>query len=108
MLLQAIVAWGLEAALDRGGRHVRLRPVGPQGTQLHLVRDRFGEKPLYYGWAGRDFVFGSELKALRCHPGFDRADRPAARCRLFAARTYIPAPLIDLPRHVQVAAGHAS
>ena len=32
---------------------------------LTLGRDRFGEKPLYYGWAGTDFVFGSELKALR-------------------------------------------
>ena len=59
---------------------------------LSLVRDRFGEKPLYYGWAGRDFVFGSELKALRAHPGFDAAiDRRALR--LLAARTYIPAPL---------------
>lgn len=45
----------------------------------------------YYGWAGRDFIFGSELKALRCHPEFDRTiDRLALRA--YAARTYIPAP----------------
>ena len=55
-----------------------------QERQLHLVRDRFGEKPLYYGWAGRDFVFASELKAIRCHPEFDaeidrRALRPSRR-----------------------------
>jgi asparagine synthase (glutamine-hydrolysing) len=37
---------------------------------LYLARDRFGEKPLYYGWAGGAFVFGSELKALRAWPGF--------------------------------------
>jgi len=35
---------------------------------LHLVRDRAGEKPLYYGWSGDVFLFGSELKALRAHP----------------------------------------
>ncbi len=59
---------------------------------LSLVRDRFGEKPLYYGWAGKDFVFASELKAIRAHPRFAaEIDRRALRS--FAARTYIPAPL---------------
>jgi asparagine synthase (glutamine-hydrolysing) len=44
-----------------------------------------------YGRAGRDLVFGSELKALRCHPRFDwTIDRQALKA--FAARTYIPAP----------------
>src|SRR6185312_6361609 len=32
-----------------------------------LARDRFGEKPLYYGQAGDSFLFGAELKALRAH-----------------------------------------
>ncbi|RPI09864.1 MAG: asparagine synthase (glutamine-hydrolyzing), partial [Actinobacteria bacterium] len=35
-----------------------------------LARDRFGEKPLYWGWAGRTLVFGSEVRALRAHPAF--------------------------------------
>ena len=39
-----------------------------QSRTLHLIRDRAGEKPLYYGWSGEVFMFGSELKALRAHP----------------------------------------
>jgi|GEM_PF-2228948 len=37
---------------------------------LTLARDRIGEKPLYYGWQGHAFLFGSELKAFRGHPEF--------------------------------------
>jgi asparagine synthase (glutamine-hydrolysing) len=59
---------------------------------LQLARDRFGEKPLYYGWVGADFVFGSELKALRCHPNFGNPVNRAA-LRALGARAYIPAPL---------------
>lgn len=59
--------------------------------RLTLVRDRFGEKPLYYGWVGRDFVFASELKAVLTHPSFaNPIDREALR--LYASRAYVPAP----------------
>ena len=37
---------------------------------LILARDRMGKKPLYWGIHGKDFLFGSELKALMEHPSF--------------------------------------
>lgn len=36
---------------------------------LHLARDRFGEKPLYFGAAAGTLLFASELKALQAVPG---------------------------------------
>ena len=46
---------------------------------LHLVRDRLGKKPLYYGWQGDTFLFGSELKALRADPHFRAPGSTATR-----------------------------
>src|SRR6185369_14380501 len=92
VFLEGIAKWGLQETLRQSAGMFAFGLWDRRERTLSLVRDRFGEKPLYYGWAGRDFLFGSELKALRSHPQFDgKIDRRALR--LFAARTYIPAPL---------------
>jgi asparagine synthase (glutamine-hydrolysing) len=39
--------------------------------KITLGIDRFGEKPLYYGFQNGSLVFASELNALRKFPGFD-------------------------------------
>lgn len=91
-LVEAISAWGLDTALERSVGMFALGLWDRRARTLSLARDRFGEKPLYYGWAGRDFVFASELKAIRAHPEFDATiDRRALAA--FASRTNIPAPL---------------
>ncbi len=47
---------------------------------LFLARDRMGQKPLYFAETAEAFVFASELKALRRHPGVSsRIDRRALR-----------------------------
>ena len=66
--------------------------------RLFLARDRFGEKPLYYGWVGGNFVFGSELKALRRAPGFDNpVDCDVVA--LYLQFCYVPAPYA-IYRHI--------
>ena len=90
-LVAAIAAWGLTATLDRAVGMFAIALWDRRERVLHLARDRFGEKPLYYGWVGGDFLFGSELKAIRAHPRFATpVDREALA--QFAARTYVPAP----------------
>jgi len=58
---------------------------------IHLIRDRLGEKPLYYAWRGPVFVFCSELKALECISEFDLAvDRDVLA--LYLRHNYVPSP----------------
>jgi asparagine synthase (glutamine-hydrolysing) len=75
VLLAGFVAWGVVGTLKRAVGMFSLALWDRKERRLTLGRDRFGEKPLYYGWLGKGndqtFVFGSELKALRAFPNFD-------------------------------------
>lgn len=90
-LLAAIDAWGLEKTLARCSGMFALALWDLKTGELTLARDRFGEKPLYYGWAAGRFVFASDLSSILALPG------PAPEIDWIAARTYflhnsVPAP----------------
>lgn len=70
VLLELIRRTGLEAALARLDGMFAFALWDTCEATLSLARDRFGEKPLYYGFSEGAFVFGSELKALKALPGF--------------------------------------
>ena len=91
VMLAAFVQWGLDAAVRRFNGMFAFALWDRRERRLTLCRDRLGKKPLYYGWAGRTLLFGSELKALRAHPSFDaEIDRNAVA--LYLRLGYIPAP----------------
>ncbi|QXM26014.1 asparagine synthase (glutamine-hydrolyzing) [Elioraea tepida] len=73
VLLEAVAEWGVEATLRRTNGMFALAVWDRAERTLWLGRDRIGKKPLYYGWAGDSFLFGSELKALAAHPRFEAA-----------------------------------
>lgn len=90
-LLYAVRRWGLAAALRRFSGMFAFALWDEENRTLSLCRDRFGEKPLYYGWCGRDLVFASELKALAAHPDWSPSlDRAALTA--FMRYSYVPAP----------------
>lgn len=92
VMLAAIEAWGLDASVKRFVGMFGFALWDRTERVLHLVRDRMGVKPMYYGFAGPTFLFGSELKALRRHPHFDATvDRDAVAAYL--RYLYVPAPL---------------
>ncbi|QYU68619.1 asparagine synthase (glutamine-hydrolyzing) [Leptolyngbya sp. 15MV] len=91
VMLACMSAWGIEATLPKLNGMFAIAVWDRRENNLHLARDRFGEKPLYYGRIGSDFCFASELKAMRAHPGFDAGlDRDALT--LYLRHNYIPAP----------------
>ena len=90
-LLYAVRHWGLEAALRRFSGQFAFGLWDERERTLTLARDRFGEKPLFYGWSGRDLVFASELKALATHPSWSPSlDRKALTS--FMRYAYVPVP----------------
>jgi asparagine synthase (glutamine-hydrolysing) len=71
VLLGAVDRWGVRGALERSNAMLALAIWDTHERTLTLARDRLGEKPLYYGCADGQLIFGSELKALRAHHAFD-------------------------------------
>jgi asparagine synthase (glutamine-hydrolysing) len=91
VLLAALAEWGVADALGRLNGMFAFVLWDREQRSLTLARDRAGKKPLYYGWCGDSFLFGSELKALRAHPAFDaRIDRDALG--LYIQYSWMPAP----------------
>jgi asparagine synthase (glutamine-hydrolysing) len=91
VMLASFSQWGIHQAVKRFNGMFAFALWDREARLLHLARDRFGEKPLYYGWMGRTFLFGSELKALRAHPDF-KADMDRDVLALYFRHGYIPAP----------------
>jgi asparagine synthase (glutamine-hydrolysing) len=91
VIVEALSQWGVEATIPRFWGMFAYGIWDAKERQLHLVRDRLGKKPLYYGWQDGTLLFGSELKALRAHPAFHApVDRDALTAYLRFC--YVPSP----------------
>ena len=60
--------------------------------KLIIARDRFGEKPLYYGVFDGKLIWASELKALLAHPSV-KPELDLNALRHYVSFDYVPAPM---------------
>jgi asparagine synthase (glutamine-hydrolysing) len=81
-LLACFEQWGVSETLKQAVGMFAIALWDREARCLMLIRDRMGEKPLYYGQSNGVFLFGSELKALRAHPKFDATINRAALSEL--------------------------
>jgi asparagine synthase (glutamine-hydrolysing) len=91
VLLAAVERWGVQAAIERCAGMFAIVLWDRRDHALHLIRDRLGEKPLYYGSFDGTLLFGSELKALRAHPVW-HSDISLGALSLYLRHNYVPAP----------------
>lgn len=87
-LLALIAADGLPATLRAAQGMCALALWDRDTRELHLARDRMGEKPLYLANTSTGWAFGSELKALLALPGF-RPRLSQAALRNYMAYGYV-------------------
>ncbi len=105
LVLQGVARWGLQRVLTRCEGPFVLALWDRHAGRLTLATDRFGQRPLYYGRCGDDFLFAAEMKALRTHPRFEARIDPGALAQLLRL-DYIPAPRTIHEGIAKLAPGH--
>ena len=91
VILESCASWGIRETAGKLNGMFAFALWDKEKKTLYLVRDRLGIKPLYWGRFDGLFLFGSELKALREHPGWSpEVDRNALAAYL--RHNYVPTP----------------
>lgn len=103
VLLKSYETFGLEGLLDRIEGMFAFALYDRKLEKVFLVRDRFGEKPLYYLEDESGFYFASEIKALL--PCMKNKAIDLKALNLFLGLTYIPAPFTIYKQIRKVEAG---
>ena len=91
VILRALSSWGISKFLSRARGMFAIAIWDRSLHELLLIRDRIGEKPLYYGLLGNTFFFSSELKAVHHVPDCPTRLDPAS-LSLMIRHGYIPSP----------------
>ena len=91
VFLNFIKFYGLDMALKKSSGMFSFALYDKKEKKLYLSRDRVGEKPLFYGWMGNTFWFGSSLNSLTKLTGFNKEINPNA-IEYLLKHNYIKAP----------------
>lgn len=91
VILAAVEQWGISECTPRLFGMFAFAVYDNVTNEIHLVRDRVGIKPLYYGWYREGFAFASELHAFRAIPDW-RAEIDRCALSMYMRYGYVPAP----------------
>lgn len=105
VLLEACDTWGVEAATERLVGMFSFAIWNRVSSELKIVRDRLGIKPMYWALLKGSLVFGSELRAIRCHPAFEARVNFDALA-LYLRRSCVPAPYSIYQNVYKLEPGH--
>ena len=90
-LAHGYVAWGIDGLLSRVDGMYAFAILDRRSGELHLARDRFGEKPLFYAAAEGRFAWASNLLAVASLPWVD-TDGDAQALDDYLAAHYVAGP----------------
>lgn len=91
VMLAAFTEYGIEEAVRQLNGMFSIALWDRQNNLLHLIRDRLGVKPLYYGWNNGCFFFASELKAIKANPNF-QGEIDLTALGQYLQYSYVPSP----------------
>ena len=91
VIVEGFVQWGVKSTIARLNGMFAIAAWDAGERQLFLARDRMGEKPLYWAIFDGLVLFGSELKAVRAHPGWKPSLNRGA-IAAFLRHGYVPGP----------------
>ncbi len=105
ILLEAFEYLGIDKTLEAIKGMFAIALYDRKNKELFLVRDRAGEKPLYYGFVNGRFTFASELSCFMALERFKREIDYSAT-ELYFRRGYIPAPYSIFKGIMKLEPGH--
>ncbi len=91
ILLAAFETYGIKQTLEKLSGMFAIILWDRHTNTVTLIRDFLGKKPLYVGWAGKDLLVSSELKAFHTHPHF-QAEINQDHLALYFRYGCVPAP----------------
>ncbi len=91
VLLEAMEHIGIREAITMCKGMFAIALYDNKEKRLYLLRDRIGEKPLYYGFVNGSFVFASDIGSIAALDGF-RNEINKDVLDIYFVHGYIPAP----------------
>jgi len=104
VLLKAWDYWG-EECLNKFEGMFAFAIFDKLELRLHLCRDGYGVKPLFYSFANNELIFSSELSTL-IHVQAEQPELDRDALSTFLALHYIPSPQTGLKNCLKLPAGH--